>query len=770
MIDVQILSIKEKVSLLNKLYKDISGLGIGGDTELAHINPWEADLLRSVGGAGTVNEVTGLRQYMGGGSKSAPPPEVTTTKNIPEYAPEQREYITDIFGKSQELYEQRTAEGFQPFPGQQLAPFAAQEQEAFSGIESLARGPGAAPAFEIARTASLGAAAPITAAEIQQGMNPYQQAVTDIAKREAARQYQRGPQAQLRTGAVESGGLRGARRFIEEAEGQRNLQQQMSDLQTVGSQQAYNQSLAEAAKARGRLANLAAQMPSIGTGAYQQQLAQYGQLGGVGETQRAREQAAIDLAQSQFQRELMFPEETLATYLRFITNAPSPSGFQRDVIAPGVRGPSALTQIGSLAGGLGTLAGGLGGTGGLFSRGGAVPPASGRRAGLSGVVRRAQGGQIVRMQDGGSPPRTSFGRDIEGLKEWFDRSFVNIPGAEERRRAELERMQNSPFNQAKDYFFEPEGTAAITEAKRQAVGTEPVEDGLFVDPNMELVEGLDSEQIEKMMRRKTKANPVVEEDTPPTSEAPEKEQSLVERYAAYKKLMEGDEEETGLSWPERLQIASAFFSAADTPGTGSFMGDLAQFGAKVGPGAAKGLTARDARELAAKKRRIESVKDFRDFARQSQIDDLERQVKIANIGKIGAEAEKARADAAKLRGASIEYPDKPAIALIQEAEQVLNNIGGYKYDETDFNNSKQQITKPGTLGYDIAVLSQMLKRSPRDLIPILENTPDAIITDNKGRSSLNRDLFFGGGRKVIQSKAEGGRVDDRPILRYPEDF
>ena len=183
-----------------------------------------------------------------------------------------------------------------------MDPFAAQEQEAFSGIESLARGPGAAPAFEIARTASLGAAAPITAAEIQQGMNPYQQAVTDIAKREAARQYQRGPQAQLRTGAVESGGLRGARRFIEEAEGQRNLQQQMSDLQTVGSQQAYNQSLAEAAKARGRLANLAAQMPSIGTGAYQQQLAQYGQLGGVGETQRAREQAAIDLAQSQFQR------------------------------------------------------------------------------------------------------------------------------------------------------------------------------------------------------------------------------------------------------------------------------------------------------------------------------------------------------------------------------------------------------------------------------------------------------------------------------------
>ena len=327
------------------------------------------------------------------GSSSPPPPQPSTVtqRSVPEYAPEQREYVSDIFGKAQELYEQRTEEGFQPFPGAQLAPFAPQEQEAFRGIESLARGPGAAPAFEVARTAALGAAAPVTAAEIQQGMNPYQQAVTDIAKREAARQYQRGPQAQLRTGAVESGGLRGARRFIEEAEGQRNLQQQLSDIQTMGGQQAFQQAMAEAAAARGRLAGLAAQMPSIGTGAYQQQMAQLGQLGGVGEAQRAREQAAIDLAQTQFQREQMFPEETLATYLRFITNAPSPSGFQRDVIAPGVPGPSTLTQLAGIGSGAATL----GKAFKLFNQGG-------RTSGLSRIVRRAGGGQIVRMQDGRS--------------------------------------------------------------------------------------------------------------------------------------------------------------------------------------------------------------------------------------------------------------------------------------------------------------------------------------------------------------------------------
>ena len=347
-----------------------------------------------------------------GSSKPAPAPTqtATTTRQVPEYAPEQREYIEDIFGKSQELYEQRSQEGFQPFPGQQLAPFAAQETEAFGGIESLARGPGAAPAFGIARNAALGAAAPITAGEVQQGMNPYQQAVTDIGKREAVRQYQRGPQAQLRTGAVDAGGLRGARRFIEEGEGQRNLNQQLADLQTMGSQQAFQQSMAEAAAARGRLANLATQMPSIGMGAYNQQMQQLGQLGGVGEAYRAREQAAIDLAQNQFQQEQMFPEETLATYLRFITNAPSPSGFQRTTQAPGIAGPGTLQQLA----GLGISGAATGKAFGLFSRGGAV---SGRQAGLSGIVRRAGGGQIVKMAGGSSYPDIVSRNDLS--KNYF---------------------------------------------------------------------------------------------------------------------------------------------------------------------------------------------------------------------------------------------------------------------------------------------------------------------------------------------------------------
>ena len=39
------LSVRDKVEVLKELYKDIAGRGIEGDTQLAHINTFEANLL-----------------------------------------------------------------------------------------------------------------------------------------------------------------------------------------------------------------------------------------------------------------------------------------------------------------------------------------------------------------------------------------------------------------------------------------------------------------------------------------------------------------------------------------------------------------------------------------------------------------------------------------------------------------------------------------------------------------------------------------------------
>ena len=45
----------------------VASAGRGGDTELAHINSREAEMLKRMGGAGTINPNTGLREYKDGG-------------------------------------------------------------------------------------------------------------------------------------------------------------------------------------------------------------------------------------------------------------------------------------------------------------------------------------------------------------------------------------------------------------------------------------------------------------------------------------------------------------------------------------------------------------------------------------------------------------------------------------------------------------------------------------------------------------------------------
>jgi hypothetical protein len=51
---------------INCLLEQIKKKGRGGDTELAHVNPLEAMMLKKMGGSGSINPKTGLREYKGG--------------------------------------------------------------------------------------------------------------------------------------------------------------------------------------------------------------------------------------------------------------------------------------------------------------------------------------------------------------------------------------------------------------------------------------------------------------------------------------------------------------------------------------------------------------------------------------------------------------------------------------------------------------------------------------------------------------------------------
>jgi len=122
---------------------------------------------------------------------------------------------------------------------------------------------------------------------IESYMSPYQQAVTDVQKREAVRasELQR---PTMGAEAARAGALGGTRSALLEAERQRNLGQQLGDIQARGSQAAFEQ--ARAGFEADRAARL--QQAQFGLGAFQAQEAARQQAGAMNfQAQQAGEQA-----------------------------------------------------------------------------------------------------------------------------------------------------------------------------------------------------------------------------------------------------------------------------------------------------------------------------------------------------------------------------------------------------------------------------------------------------------------------------------------------
>jgi hypothetical protein len=116
------LTTQQKVELFKYLYKEIAGKGIGGDTELAHINTFESRLLRMIGGAGTINQETGLKQYFGGGGGGGAAP-ATQTQFVRE-APGIEERKLELMDLARDL-----TQSPEKLPAIQIAPMGALEQK-----------------------------------------------------------------------------------------------------------------------------------------------------------------------------------------------------------------------------------------------------------------------------------------------------------------------------------------------------------------------------------------------------------------------------------------------------------------------------------------------------------------------------------------------------------------------------------------------------------------------------------------------------------------
>ena len=292
------------------------------------------------------------------------------------YDPSVQPLITKTLGEAASLAQQQ----YKPYEYQRIAGFDPLQMQAQQATANLAVSPYVNPAAQIAGGVAmqgLGTFYDPTYFRTNQFtdpgimgsyMSPYMQNVLDIQKREAQRQAdiartQRGFQG------VRAGAFGGSRQAIMEAEAQRNLAQQMGDIQSRGSQAAFEQAaqqfqtdqarqlqtqqLREQSRQFGAELGLRGLTPALQAA---QQLGQLGQTqfgqakdiiglqAAAGAERQALQQKALEQDYSDFLRQQQFPYQQLQFITEMARGMPMTS-TKSIYEAP----PSLGAQLGGLA-------------------------------------------------------------------------------------------------------------------------------------------------------------------------------------------------------------------------------------------------------------------------------------------------------------------------------------------------------------------------------------------------------------------------------------
>ena len=239
--------------------------------------------------------------------------------------------LADLLAEAKKIYEAKKELGFQDYEGDRIADFTPEEQAAMTGIASLV-GEGK-KYFDPATDLAKGVADKFTTETAQEYMSPYQQAVTDVAKRKAREDFETTMQ-DIGLKSALGGGRRGTARAIVEAEGVQDLGQRLSDIQTLGSQSAFQDARRAFEAQKGRERQAGSALAALGQQAPQQALKELTALSGVGEAQRDMTQQGLDLAYQNFLQKQQYPYDVLGQYQSTLYGYPyqayqTTSGFSK---------------------------------------------------------------------------------------------------------------------------------------------------------------------------------------------------------------------------------------------------------------------------------------------------------------------------------------------------------------------------------------------------------------------------------------------------------
>ena len=288
----------------------------------------------------------------GGGGGGQPTQQTVTQTTLPEYA---KPYFENILGRAQ-------AESYRPYTayqGERISGFTPGQQAVqaeTAGMQTPGQFGAATGLTGMGGLGSLGAGQQYFGMatdpnQMQTFMSPYQQAVTDVAKRGAIREAQMAQQ-QANLGAARQGTYGGARQTLAQSERERGLLDRLTALQAEGGQKAF-----EAArqaqqfgadlglKGAGQGIQAGQTLGQLGTAEQGANLQRLQAQSAVGAEQRALEQQRLDQRYADFMRQRDYPMEQLGYYSNILRGIPVGLGSTATTYA---QPPSLASQAGGL--------------------------------------------------------------------------------------------------------------------------------------------------------------------------------------------------------------------------------------------------------------------------------------------------------------------------------------------------------------------------------------------------------------------------------------
>ena len=281
----------------------------------------------------------------------SPQPTSTSQTTIPEYA---KPYAERMLGRAEAI----TGTAYQPYGGQRMATSTPEQQAARQDVAGMqqpgqfAAGTGLAGAGGLN---ALGAGQTYMGMATDPGaqqafMSPYVQNVVDLQKQEAVRDAQKAQLAQ-NLGAARQGTYGGARQLLAGTERERNLQQNLANIQATGLQQAYDR--AQQAMQFGTTAGIQGSQAATQAGATLGQLGAGQQQAGIdlakaqeafGAMGQAEQQKALDLQYQDFLAQQQYPYKQLGFMSDILRGSANLAGTGGKTVyeAP----PSMLSQVG----------------------------------------------------------------------------------------------------------------------------------------------------------------------------------------------------------------------------------------------------------------------------------------------------------------------------------------------------------------------------------------------------------------------------------------